>query len=86
MAGRDRLRNLGALVPRDPPEPDRSGWAVVTDDSPLMIRMDHETVAFEPSATLVAGLAINDRVWVTEATSPDPSVKARSVVIIGKAQ
>jgi len=81
-----KMNHLGMIIPTDSPESDRSGWATVTDDSPLLIRLDNEDDSFAPVATLVAGLAINDRVWVTLATSPDPSVKSRTVVVIGKAQ
>lgn len=84
MSGRD---NLSLLVPKDPVDPDTSGWATVTDDSPLRIRLDGETseLPFTPD-TLVAGLAIGNRVWVTLSTSPDQTRKSRQVVIIGKAQ
>lgn len=84
MSGRD---NLNMLVPKDQVDPDFSTWATVTDDSPLRIRLDGETTALPITPdTLVAGLAIGNRVWVTLSTSPDQTRKARQVVIIGKAQ
>lgn len=81
------MKNLDILIPKSGPDPDRSGWATVTDDSPLRIRLDGETTPLPITPdTLVAGLSVDDRVWVTLSTSRDPNAKAHRVVIIGKAQ
>jgi len=79
-------RNLPLLVPKATPDPDAACWAVVTQASPLRIKIDGESAAlpFTP-VTLVANLAVNDRVWIALATNADPSVKSRRVVILGRA-
>jgi len=78
-------RNLPLLVPKATPDPDAACWATVTQASPLRIRIDGESAAlpFTPGS-LVANLAVNDRVWIALATNADPSVKSRRVVIIGR--
>jgi len=78
-------RNLPLLVPKGQPEPDAAAWATVTQVSPLRIKIDGESAAlpFTPT-TLVAGLVVNDRVWVALATNADPSVRSRRVVVIGR--
>lgn len=67
-------------------QPDEGRWATVTQASPLRIKVDGESTAlpFTP-ITLVQGLAVNDRVWVSFPTNKNPAFRGRRVIIIGKA-
>lgn len=61
-------------------------WATVTDDSPLRVQLDSDDAALNITPdTLVAGLAINDRVWVQLVTNANPARRHRRLVIIGRA-
>lgn len=75
----DRLRNPGAV------EQDVSQWAVVTQASPLRIKLDGESTAlpFTPDS-LVKGLLVGDRVRVMLVTNKDPQFRARRTIVIGR--
>ena len=79
------LKLLAAAV-QSTPEMSRWSWATVTDDSPLRIRLDNEDdpLALTPD-TLVAGLAVADRVWVQLVTNDNPTRHQRRIVIHGRA-
>ena len=54
-------------------------WATVTQASPLRVRLDGDTLALPITPdTLVAGLAINNRVWC--------QIYGRRLILLGKAQ
>lgn len=73
------MKNLELLIPKSKPINDRWAWATVTNTSPLEIRFDGEIdpLPITPD-TLVAGLALADRVWV--------QISGRRVVVLGAAQ
>jgi hypothetical protein len=75
------------LVPRNPDRSQPSHrWATVTATSPLRIRLDGDTdpLPYTPDS-LVAGLAVADRVWVQLAAGPNPDRRSRRVIIMGRA-
>lgn len=60
-------------------------WATVTDDSPLRIKLDGESTALAITPdTLVASLAVSDRVWVQLITNTNPARRYRRAIIIGR--
>lgn len=79
-------RNLPRLAPRPKAEPEVTRWATVTQASPLRIRIDGENVAlpFTPES-MVAGLALNDRVRVSFVTNSDPTFTGARVIVAEKA-
>lgn len=79
--------NLGMLIPKDDTPSDKHDWATVTDDDPLRIQLDSDSVPlpFTPD-TMVGGLVVNDRVLVLLMTNNSPTFKGRRVVILGKPQ
>lgn len=82
------MRGLKLLAPRGRRAPDISiwSWATVTDDSPLRVKLDGESAALDVTPdTLVASLAVSDRVWVQLVTNANPARRHRRLVIIGKA-
>ena len=79
------LKLLASLV-RDDPDISLWSWATVTDDSPLRIKLDGESTALDVTPdTLVASLAVSDRVWVQLVTNANPTRRYRRLVIIGRA-
>lgn len=78
-------RNVDLLVPR-PPAADSWTWATVTDTSPLRIQLDGESDELDVTPdTLVAGLAVDDRVWVQLVGNSDPARKSRRLIVHGRA-
>jgi hypothetical protein len=74
---RSLRRNLDLLIPR-PPGRDVTRWATVTQASPLRIKLDGDTDPLDITPdTLVAGLAVDDRVMVARF--------GRRLVVVGKA-
>lgn len=83
MRGRDLLA-AGATTP--PPDVNLWSWAVVTDDSPLRIRLDADDDPLDITPdTLKSGLAVGNRVWVQLITNDNPSRRYRRIIIHGKA-
>lgn len=82
------MRGLDIIAGSMGEEPDisRWAWATVTDDSPLRIRIDNEDdpLPFAPD-TLVASLAVSDRVWVQLVTNTNHQRRYRRVIILGRA-
>lgn len=81
-------RNMGLLVPREKAHTiDIHTWAVVTQASPLRIRLDGESdpLPFTPDK-ICAAPALNDRVLVLEMANINPQTRTRRVVIQGIAQ
>lgn len=79
------VSHLNRLLP--PPGITQSKiWATVTQESPLRIQLDGEPgpLPITPD-TLVAGLEVNDRVYVAMTTNNDPLFAGRRVVVLGKA-
>jgi hypothetical protein len=71
-----------------PPDFDRDKlkWATVTDDSPLTIRLDGDTgPMLGIPGTLVAPLAVGNRVLVVLITNDNPQRKYRRAIIVGVA-
>ena len=62
-------------------------WATVTDDSPLRVQLDGESAPLDmtvSTSSLVANLAIGDRVWCQLVSNPNPQRSHRRVVIHGR--
>lgn len=81
-------RNLPLLVPTEQAHIiDIHTWAVVTQASPLRIRLDNDSVAlpYTPE-TLVTGLVVSDRVLVLLMATINHQTRSRRAVILGKAQ
>lgn len=77
------MKNLSLLLP-GPNQRDVTMWATVTSVTPLRIRLDGESTALAMTPdTLVAGLVISDRVWVTFAVNAEPGFAGRRAVILG---
>lgn len=80
------MPTLGGLLAPGRDDPGSRTWATVTQASPLRIRIDGETDALSVTPdTLVAGLQVDDRVWVELAASGDPAFRARRVIVVGRA-
>ena len=82
------MKGLKLLGSRLIPAPDISvwSWATVTDDSPLRVKLDGESAALPVTPdTLVAGLAIADRVWVQLVTNTNPIRRHRRVIVLNRA-
>lgn len=80
------MNNLDLLLP-DEGMPDAHRWATVTDDSPLRIKLDGDSVALPVTPdTLVASLAIDDRVLVLMTSGGPTTFHGRRVIILGKSQ
>lgn len=82
------MRGLKLLASLAYETPDISiwSWATVTDDSPLRVQLDGESAALDVTPdTLVASLAVDDRVWVQLVTNANPARRHRRLVVIGKA-
>ncbi len=60
-------------------------WGAVTSLGPLRVRLDGDPgpLPLTPD-TLVSGLAVGDRVLVSERTSSDPTFQGRRVVVLGR--
>lgn len=80
-------RNLGMLVPQEDPGRDYHTWAVVTQASPLRIKLDGEStqLPFTPQKTIVAP-ALNDRVLVLVMANASAVSRSKRIVIVGKGQ
>lgn len=82
------MRGLKLLASLVVAEPDVSiwSWAKVTGTSPLRVQLDGEDAALGITPdTLVAGLAVDDRVWVQLVTNANPARKHRRLVVLGRA-
>lgn len=81
------MKGLGLLAARLNAGQDVSiwSWATVTDDSPLRVKLDGEPSALAVTPdTLVAGLAVDDRVWVQQVSNTNPARRYRRIVIHGR--
>jgi Microcystin-dependent protein len=78
--------NLLASLVRETPDISLWSWATVTDDSPLRVQLDGELAALDVTPdTLVAPLAVDDRVWVQLVTNANPTRRYRRLVVLGRA-
>jgi len=86
MTVREALVQLIRQIVREEAAAQVGVWATVTQASPLLVKLDSDTDPLDITTdTLVAGLAVNDRVWVQLVTNSDPASRSRRVVVIGKA-
>jgi hypothetical protein len=84
------LTILAASAAKTQPDVSIWSWATVTDDSPLRVQLDTDDTPLDMDLdiardSLVAALAVDDRVWVQLVSNANPSRRHRRLVIIGRA-
>lgn len=82
------LASLAAAAAGRTRDVSRWDWATVTQAAPLRVKFDgpeDETELDITTTSLVAGLDVDDRVWVQLVTNTDPARRACRLIVHGKA-